>query len=255
MASVSHSLSLGIPAIAGARHDDVVDAGYGRAAQASSAWRFVSFSVATGSHREDGCWLKLDGSPDWYRIENDSKLQNLLVSLLDERGFGAPDVHPHLASNKVRSSIWLYAKIVFLALLLSGAAVAASYRDAVTKYAQEFLAVTPATPQFSSDIEDGLAKAVMDIRRSLPKQIDPMTTLMWVTYSGTTMIYDNRLEIDGTKIDDGIKKKLAQLITVNTCGSPASRKLLDFGGSYRYVYSDNHAKVVMSIDIDKTRCS
>jgi hypothetical protein len=69
------------------------------------------------------------------------------------------------------------------------------------------------------------------------------------------MIYDNRLEIEAAKVDDSTKKKLSQLITINTCGSPASRKLLDLGGSYRYVYSDIHAKIVMTVDIYKDNCS
>ena len=93
------------------------------------------------------------------------------------------------------------------------------------------------------------------MRADLPKRIDATTTLMWVSYSGTKMIYDNRLELEAAKIDDGTKKKLSQLITVNTCGSPASRKLLDLGGSYRYVYSDIHAKVVMTVDITRDNCS
>ena len=99
------------------------------------------------------------------------------------------------------------------------------------------------------------AKAVVSIRGELPKRIDQMTTLMWVSYSGTKMIYDNRLELEGTKLDEATKKKLAQLITVNTCSSPASRKMIDLGGSYRYVYSDVQAKIVMTVEVDKDKCS
>jgi|SRR6185369_5400592 len=248
MASASHTFTVGLPAAGNRRHDGVVR----RTAQTTPAWRFVSLAVASGPRGEDGCWLKLDGSPDWQRIADDAKLRKLLEPLLEDGNVESGD-HPHLAVTTLKSRLWLATKFLCIAALLAGATMAVGYREAVSKYAQDFLAVTPA-PQFTSDIEDAMAKAVTGLRQGLPKRIDQMTTLMWVSYSGTTMVFDNRLEVDSTKVDESTKKKLAQLITVNTCGSPASRKLLDLGGAYRYVYSDMNAKVMLSIDVDKARC-
>lgn len=254
MTSASHSLSLGIPAIGGARRDSLADANSRAASQTGSPWQMARLVVATGTRKEDGCWLKHEGSQDWQRIEDETHFRTFFEPLLRERTGAEPSLRSHAGAHKLNASVRLAAKIVCVLLLVSGAVFAGAYREAVTKYAHDLFAAAP-PPQFSNDIEDGLAKAVMDMRPGLPKRIDQMTTLMWVSYSGTTMIYDNRIEVDGTKIDDAIKKKLAQLVTVNTCGSPASRKLLEFGGSYRYVYSDIHAKVVLNVDIDKNRCS
>ncbi len=137
-----------------------------------------------------------------------------------EEGHGGPDAHS--LSSKHRSGALLAGRIFIGVFILMLAVFGFINRDAIVKRTLEIL---QPSAQFSADIEVGLANAVREMRLTLPKRIDQTTTLMWVSYSGTKMVYDNRLEIDGSKVDDDVKKKLAQLITVNTCISPASRKL------------------------------
>ena len=220
-----------------------------------SDWRFIS--VAAQKHpTKDGnnCWFKKDQFSDWQRIENADDFWTFFEPLLGTRranGSRAP-ASPQAIEPKLRKR--LATKILVGVVLLAIASVGGIYRDVFIKSARDLM--TPASSsQFSADIEEGLAKAVVGMRAELPKRIDATTTLMWVSYSGTKMIFDNRLEIEGSKVDDGAKRKLGQLITVNTCASPASRKLLDLGGSYRYVYSDIHAKIVTTVEISKEQCS
>jgi hypothetical protein len=223
---------------------------------ASSEWIFTTIAVPNrlGSNGENDCWFQKDGSAVWERIENTDGFWSLFGPLLGIQGRAAPAARRSSAPAQPRSRKWLVLKIVFVMSLLALIAMGVLFRDTIVRSARGLLTPEPAT-QVSADIEDGLAKAVGGMRADLPKRIDATTTLMWVSYSGTKMIYDNRLELEAAKIDDGTKKKLSQLITVNTCGSPASRKLLDLGGSYRYVYSDIHAKVVMTVDITRDNCS
>jgi hypothetical protein len=257
MASASHKLSLGLSARADADQGGFSDDNAGSQLEVSSGWRFITVAVPTGpTQKEDGCWFKNDGSPAWQRIQNQKNFLRVFEPLLDDQRSRVSSV-PALSTSKINKSRgWAAAKSlslisVLIAALFGGVYV---YRDVIAKRAHEIFAST-SSAQFSADIEEGLAKAIMEMRKGLPKRIDQTTTLMWVSYSGTKMIFDNRLEIDGAKVDDSIKKKLVQLVTVNTCTSPASRKLLDLGGSYRYVYSDMHAKIVLTLDIDKNQCS
>src|SRR5438132_12593376 len=220
-----------------------------------SDWQFIMVAVPQWpTQSENDCWFKKDGSAAWQRIENTGDCWRLLEPLLGVRrhnGSGAPALSK---PEKYKSQKRSVAKVVCGIVVVAIASFGGIYRDVISKRARELLAPTPGT-QFSADIEEGLAKAVVKIRAELPKRIDPMTTLVWASYSGTKMIYENRLEMDAAKVDDGIRNKLSQLVTVNTCASPASRKLLDFGGSYRYVYSDMYAKIVMTLEIDKDKCS
>jgi hypothetical protein len=222
----------------------------------SSEWIFTTVAVQQhpGSDGENDCWFQKDGSTAWERIENTDGFWAFFGPLLGIQGRAAPAAHSSSKPAQTQLRKWPVLKILFGMAALALIAAGVFFRAAIVKSARELLTPASAT-QFSADIEDGLAKAVGGMRADLPKRIDSTTTLMWVSYSGTKMIYDNRLEIEAAKVDDSTKKKLSQLITINTCGSPASRKLLDLGGSYRYVYSDIHAKIVMTVDIYKDNCS
>jgi hypothetical protein len=221
-------------------------AGFPDQLDVSSDWQFISVAVQKRPTKSDSeCWLKKDEFSGWQRIENSKGFWKLFGPLLSTQ-------RPQFKQN--RSFKWTVAKACCGVAVLGLAFLGGNYRDLIFKSARDHFA-TPANAEFSKDIEDGLAKAIVGIRAELPKRIDATTTLMWVSYSGTKMIYDNRLEADGSKLDDATKKKLAQLIIVNSCSSSASRKLLDLGGSFRYVYSDIQAKLVMAVDITKDQCS
>jgi hypothetical protein len=229
--------------------------GFPNQLEVSSDWLFMSVAIQKHpAKNENDCWFKKDETADWQRIENTDGFWSLFGPLLGIRGYGEPGTRASSKTRRSKSRKWPVAKILCGIAVLAVASAGGIYRDAIVKGARELLTSTSGT-EFSADIEQGLVKAVVGMRAELPKRIDATTTLMWVSYSGTKMIYDNRLDIEGSKVDDSTKKKLGQLITVNTCASTASRKLLDLGGSYRYVYSDIHAKIVTTVEISKEQCS
>ena len=228
-----------------AQHTDM-----NRAGNTGSEWQFLTVATPAGDLRGEKSWFKREGSSEWERVDTFRWPQ--LGPLFDEQ-FSAANDDARVIIREGRGWGRTIAKLLGLLAVLGGLASAGIYRDAIAKYAHNLPSVYSG-PQVSTEIEAGLAKAVLDMRPGLPKRIDQVTTLMWVSYSGTKMIYDNRIEVDGSKIDESTKAKLSQLVTVNACGTPQSRKLLDLGGAYRYVYSDRNAKILLTVDISKNQC-
>ena len=215
-----------------------------------SEWQFLTVAVPAGDPSREKSWFKRDGSQKWERVDTFRWPQ--LAPLFSDELSPANDDTKRLVRKRTR---WAgrIAKLSAVLALTAVLALAGTYRDTIANHVRNLWS-SYAGPQVSSEIETGLAKAALEMRPGLPKRIDQLTTLMWVSYSGTKMIYDNRLEIDGSKIDENAKAKLAQLVIVNTCGNPQTRKLLDLGGSYRYVYSDRNAKILLTVDIGKSQC-
>jgi hypothetical protein len=117
------------------------------------------------------------------------------------------------------------------------------------------LATQPSAATLAEKIEEGLSKGAEQLRATLPKKVDDVTTLTWVTHEGSKMIYGNRLELEGTQIDNAAKGRIREIVTKNVCKNGEMRKVLDLGGSYRYVYTDNKAKPVLTVDISSSNCS
>jgi hypothetical protein len=89
----------------------------------------------------------------------------------------------------------------------------------------------------------------------LPRKIDATTVLTGVRNEGTKMIFDNLIVADGSKFDDAMKEELRLSVIKNVCGGAETRRILDIGGSFRYLYASTEAKPVMTIDVDRHTCS
>ena len=107
----------------------------------------------------------------------------------------------------------------------------------------------------ASDLEKALADAAHKLQANLPKRIDATTTLMSVKYEAAKLIYENNIAMDGAKFDDAMKANLRQSVTKSICARGETRRVLELGGSFRYVYEDIEAKPVLAIDIARQNCS
>jgi hypothetical protein len=67
------------------------------------------------------------------------------------------------------------------------------------------------------------------------------------------MIYDNRLEVEGSRIDDATKAEMRDQVTRAVCGKAEMSSTLRFGASYRYTYVDSKDEPLMSIDVGEKR--
>lgn len=68
------------------------------------------------------------------------------------------------------------------------------------------------------------------------------------------LIFENIVTTDFSKFDDATKDRLRQSVVRNVCGNAETRKILDIGGSFRYVYTDLQTRPVFDIDVLKTSC-
>ena len=148
----------------------------------------------------------------------------------------------------------IVAKAVLGILLLAAAVASGAFGQQWVRSSLDLVAVPPPTTAVA-DLEKGLAGALVKIRMDLPKKIDPTTILTGVRNEGTKMIFDNLIIADGDKFDDVMKEKLRLSVVKNVCGGAETRRILDIGGSFRYLYANSEAKPVMSIDVDQRSCS
>lgn len=117
------------------------------------------------------------------------------------------------------------------------------------------LVTKPLSARASSDIEQENAKALAKLRAELPKRIDETTTLTGVKSEGAKLIFEDRVAIDGGKVDDATKAKLRHTVIKSVCDTTDTRRILALGGSFEYVYTDIAAKPLITIDVGKTDCT
>ena len=79
-------------------------------------------------------------------------------------------------------------------------------------------------------------------------------TVVGVKNEGPTIIYENKIAMDGSKIDATKKGKIHEQIIFNTCNTPGPRKLLELGVAFRYLYIDIREKLVMTADVTNQTC-
>jgi hypothetical protein len=118
-------------------------------------------------------------------------------------------------------------------ILLVGAAAAGAYGDVAIRRANEFftpagvptaagpastavvvgqtsavpVATTREAPAPTISLEEGVARAVDQIRAGLPRKIDAITTVVGVRNEGTKIIYENKIAMGGAKIDEAKKRQ------------------------------------------------
>jgi len=146
------------------------------------------------------------------------------------------------------------AKIILGVALLAAAAAGGAFGLGWVKGVRDFVAA-PSSSATAPDLEKGLASALVKIRMDLPRKIDATTVLTGVRNEGTRMIFDNLIVADASKFDDAMKEKLRQSVIRNVCGGTETRRILDIGGSFRYLYADTEAKPVMTIDVVQRTCA
>jgi hypothetical protein len=164
---------------------------------------------------------------------------------------GAAEFRTDQAGN---SKVRTVAKIVLGMALLAAAAAGGAFGQGWVKGVRDFLA-PPSSSTTAFDLEKELASALVKIRADLPRKIDATTVLTGVRNEGTKMIFDNLIVADGNKFDDATKEKLRLSIVKNVCGGAETRRILDIGGSFRYLYANTEGKPVVTIDVAQRTCS
>ncbi|MFA6760368.1 MAG: hypothetical protein WCR69_04910 [Sulfuricurvum sp.] len=98
--------------------------------------------------------------------------------------------------------------------------------------------------------------AAGEMNKNTPQQVDSYTTLASVRSSGTTIIYNYELDVDG-KSDDELRedasKKMAQGIIDGSCAS--SRRFLEADIDLHYIYTSKKSKsLLFEVKVTKRSC-
>jgi hypothetical protein len=192
-----------------------------------------------------------EGTSGWQRADSVDHMLAMIGGSPANANHQAPRFPEPDHQRRTKPNRWTVAALA-LGFLMVAAVGIGGFGKVILKDAFEFVA--PLSPD-SAELEAGFATSVTQMRTMLPRKIDESTTLIWVAYEGRKMTYENRIEMQGAKVDAAAKDKMRQLITARTCLTAGIRKLLDLGGSFRYVYNDIDAKPVMTVEVTKSNCS
>jgi hypothetical protein len=106
---------------------------------------------------------------------------------------------------------------------------------------------------YDSALEVGLTKAEEQIRTTLPRKVDDLTTLVAVSHSGKVFTYTYELSLESLSIEDlnSIKKStIAQ-----GCASDKVKLSLKIGAVMRYSYQNAAGHPLGSFDVVKGDCA
>jgi len=199
----------------------------------------------------EGLMVWGSGFSQWQRAGNVPEILALFQTLPSPVAVGDSQISK---GQSVKPRSRTVAKAFLGIVLLAAAAASGAFGQAWIKAARDFVAAPPSNAA-APDLENGLASALVKIRANLPRKIDATTVLTGVRNEGTKMIFDNLIVADGSKFDDAMKEKLRQSVIKNVCGGAETRRILDIGGSFRYLYASTEAKPVMTIDVERRTCS
>jgi hypothetical protein len=185
-----------------------------------------------------------DGFSEWQKAGGIEELTGPTVA--------PPATNESQAQDPPRT--WPIGKVLGGIGVLLAVVIGAAFGKAISRAAYDFVA-RPSAATITKGLEERLAKSLAPFEATLPRKIDDLTTLVSARNEGTKMIFGNRLETDGGKIDDDMKARLREVVTKNVCADKQSRDILDSGGSYRFVYTDINTKPVTTVDIVRSDCS
>ena len=128
--------------------------------------------------------------------------------------------------------------VLFLTIAVPSATVSA--QQAVSLSQQE-----------RDELASGFQQAVQELKPTLPRKLDEVTTLIDVASDGIVMIYDHTVTLNLTP---AIQEKLAEHLRKTVCGTEAMRQTLVWGATYRYSYQDKDGNPITAFDITGRDC-
>ena len=91
--------------------------------------------------------------------------------------------------------------------------------------------------------------AAQQINTQTPMRVDEITTLERVETSGATVIYHQRVEVDGANVTSAMMQQLDQSVRGHVCASEQMRNTISYGGAYRYMWTDRSGAFLHRLDI------
>ena len=93
------------------------------------------------------------------------------------------------------------------------------------------------------------ATAARQLNSQMPMRVDDITILESVEAVGTTVVYNQRANVDARNVTPAIKASIDQSVRANVCGSEDMRSTISYGGAYTYVWIDRSGNFIHRLHI------
>ncbi|MBX3562315.1 MAG: hypothetical protein KF780_10945 [Sphingomonas sp.] len=101
-------------------------------------------------------------------------------------------------------------------------------------------------------VEEILEQAVAEVRPTLPRRLDDITTFHAISAAGGTLVYGYRLDLPASAIDRGsFRREMTAQLSSEVCGNPGMAEIVTLGGRFTYSYSVGNGAPLADIEIDR----
>lgn len=113
----------------------------------------------------------------------------------------------------------------------------------------------PSSPQSqSAAVAEGLAKAVSQVKPTLPNKIDDMTTMIGISAVGTRLTYLYYLDTKKFKVGASFENDIRDHVVPKVCGEQKTKQALNYGATYEYSYVDVESKPLGTVVVSSKDC-
>jgi len=117
------------------------------------------------------------------------------------------------------------------------------------------VAISSASSQTITNVEESFKKATEEIRPTLPKKVDQITTWTGVSHSGTSLKYDFKLDLKSAELPPNALSLIRQNTVKQVCQTSTVVNAMKAGGVYIYKYQTADAKSLGQFEVRSKDCA
>ena len=115
--------------------------------------------------------------------------------------------------------------------------------------------VAAQSPIETQKVEQAQKQAVVELRPTLPRKIDEMTTMTDVAASGVVLSYTYVVEFTKFEMPSNFIKLVQKNTTSIVCKTESLMDAMKLGAVYRYIYVDPQSKPLGQFDVKLKDCA
>jgi len=104
------------------------------------------------------------------------------------------------------------------------------------------------------EVEEAQKKAVEEIKPTLPKKIDEITTLIDIAAYGVILAYTYSINTAKFKMMPDFIERVRKNTTLTVCKNDDLVQAMKLGAIYQYIYFDPKSKPLGRFDVKSTEC-
>lgn len=164
-----------------------------------------------------------------------------------------PDERMELVQPKLKKNLAALPTAIAFGVVIVAAVLGQMIGKPIGREASSMVMGSPKTN--TEAIEQGFARAETEVRPTLPKKVDEITTLVGITHSGPRLRYE--LVVDagkGRQLPADFISRMKKEVAPKVCASNM-KSSLDLGASYEYNYRDQTQSLLGSFVLIDSDCA